>query len=55
MSVVSLARMAGFTALWRKTPSSHKRSVFEADMSMMSTTSCATIARIWSRNSARVR
>jgi hypothetical protein len=55
MSVVSLARMAGFTALPWKTPSSLSSSRFDADTSMTSTTSCATMALIWSRNSGRVR
>ncbi len=55
MSLVSLARIAGLTRLSLKTPSSVSSSRFEAETSMMSTMSWATIALIWSRNSALVR
>ena len=55
MSLVSLARMAGLTGLSLNRPSSLSRSMLEADISMMSTMSCRTMARIWSRNSSRVR
>ena len=55
MSVVSLARKAGFTALPLNAPASVSRSRLEAETSMMSSSSWRMIWVMTSRNSARVR
>ena len=54
MSVVSLARKAGLTPVPANALRLTSFSRLEAEVSMMSTTSCLTIASIKSRNSARV-
>src|ERR1700733_7150925 len=54
MSVVSLARITGLTPVPAKTVRLTRLSRLETEVSMMSTTSCLTIASIESRNWARV-